>query len=141
MAARSLPQKRIEGGRALHHLGHGRVLRVQDAQGIGLQASLGVFIEQARMAREVLDQGRAVGEPLLGAAQGVQLQLRPVCWCNAEAIPETPDHEQLLGIDLGLGHAQGFHAKLIELPIAALLRTLVAKHGAEVPQPPWAVVE
>ena len=54
---------------------------------------------------------------------------------DTEAAPQPREQQQVLGLDVGPRQTETLHADLVELPLATHLRTLVAEHRAEVPQP------
>ncbi len=57
-----------------------------------------------------------------------------------ENAPETREHHDLLGIDVRAGEAERFDVELVELPIAALLRPLMAEHRPAGPDALWPLV-
>ena len=71
-----------------------------------------------------------MGEALVRVADRVDLQLDAG---QPERLPQSREHHDLLGVDVGAGEAQRFGVDLVELPIAALLRALVAEHRAAGP--------
>ena len=79
------------------------------------------------MIREIADQRRAIGFAALDIAERVQLQ-RGV-FQDSDRIQNIRPAGQHLDIRLRFGHAQQLDADLVELPLAALLRPLVPKHG------------
>ena len=52
---------------------------------------------------------------------------------EAERAPQPREHHDLLGVDVGAGEAERLDVELVELPVAALLRPLVAEHRAAGP--------
>ena len=125
-------------GRAFGQRLHGRVLGVEDAQRVGVQAAACVLVELVGMLLEVGDQRRTVLAPLFRLAQAVELQ-PPVR--QAQLAPQRHGQQDQLGIHLRPGKAQRLGADLVELPVAAALRTLAAEHGAHVEQALAAVVQ
>jgi hypothetical protein len=84
-----------------------------------VQAALRVGVQHVPVLLEVLHQRRAMGAPLLGLAQAVELELHPG---QAQIAPQRARHQDHLGIDIRPGKAQGLDAHLVELPVAAALR-------------------
>src|SRR5215469_9628517 len=78
-----------------------------------------------------LDQRRTKGGPALGVSDRIYLHRGR----NFEVVAELVDHDEQLGVAGGVGPAENFDTELVELSIAALLRTLATKHRARVPQP------
>ena len=97
-----------------------------------------VLVERALVALEIRDQPGAERAPLLRAAERIHLQLEPF---DAELSPQRRAHHHQLDVDVRIGKAQRFHAELVVLAVASLLRPLVAEHRAAVPQPLRALVE
>src|ERR1019366_7606458 len=81
---------------------------------------------------EIADERVAVAAPLFGLAEAVELEADVLVFDETELAPERSAHEDELGVDVRAGKAHRFGADLVELPRAALLRPLVAKHGADV---------
>ena len=134
MRQRGLTQEVDQLGRSLDHRLHRRVLGVKDAQRVGVQATLAVFIEQIGVGLEVSDQGLAMGLALFRLTQAVELQGHVFAHLQAEVTPQGGRHEDEFGVDVGTCKAQHLRAHLVELAIAALLRALVAEHRADVVQ-------
>ena len=93
------------------------------------------------MTGEVLDERVSVGAPLVGLAEAVDLEAHVAADDEAELLPERPDHQDHLGIDVRAGVAERLDVELMELAVAALLRLLVAEHRAHRPQSQRSVVE
>src|SRR5690606_40902797 len=96
------------------------------------QAALAVLVELVEAGLEVVDQGIAIARAGLAGAQAVELQGHRVG--HTEALPEARSQSDQLGIDVRTGEIEDFYADLVELPVAALLRLLVAEHRAGVPE-------
>ena len=117
--------------RALDEFLHVRILAVEDAQRIGMQAALGIGIQRLAMPLEISDQLGAVALPLLRAAQRVDFQ--PDAG-ERQLVPESRTHDDLLGIDIRPGIAESLDTELVKLAVAPFLRPFVAEHRAGVPQ-------
>ena len=53
---------------------------------------------------------------------------------KSELFPESRGKDQQFSIDIRTSHPETFHADLVELAIAPLLRTFMSEHGARVPE-------
>jgi hypothetical protein len=73
-----------------------------------------------------------VPRPLVRLPEGIQVQRDAF---EPEIVPQTGAHQYLLGIDVRPAQAEGFDADLVKLPVAPLLRPLVAEHRPEIVQP------
>ncbi|MNC35159.1 hypothetical protein D3C75_836320 [compost metagenome] len=111
------------------------VLAVEDAQRVALQAALAVFVQLLQARREELDQRITVACTGFAGAQAVEFQLDRVL--DAQQAPQAPGQHDQLGVDVRTVEVEHFHADLVELAVAALLRALVAEHRADVPQLLW----
>jgi len=116
--------------RAVDHVLHGRVLGVEDAQRVAVQAALGFRVQQRFVAFQVSNQVHAVARALFGVADRIEFEADVF---QAQVVPQAAAQHDHLGIDVGTGEAHGFAAELVELAIAAALRTLVAEHRSRVP--------
>src|SRR6266496_3223873 len=47
---------------------------------------------------------------------------------DAELLPQTGEHDDLLGIDIRPGETQSLDVDLVELPISSFLRPLITEH-------------
>ncbi len=83
------------------------------------------------MPLQVLDQPLAIAGARLTNAQRIELKRDAV---QAEGAPQPCAHREMLGVDVRSGKTERLHSDLVELPVAALLRTLVAEHRSPVPQ-------
>ncbi len=110
---------------------HVRILGVEDAQRVGVQPALRIFVELRRASLEVGDQVRAVRAALFGIADRIDREARAVG--DAKRAPQPRQHHDLLGVDVRTGEAQRLDVELVELPVAPLLRPLVAEHRAHGP--------
>ena len=123
----------ITQGRCTNQRGLGRlVLAVENAQRIGGQTALAVLVKLVKALLQVGHQGVAISRTRFAGTQAVELQGHGIG--QAEFLPQTPGQHDQFGIDVRPRQVEGFHPHLMELTIAALLRLLVTKHGAGVPQ-------
>jgi hypothetical protein len=127
-ACRGLRQVALHGRRAGDDRPVALVLAVEDAQRVLLQPQPAVGRQRIAVRGEVGDQRRAVGVAALGVAERVDLQHD--AFGDAERAQDVPARRDHLGIGQRLGGAQDLGADLVELPVAALLRPLVAEHRA-----------
>jgi hypothetical protein len=56
---------------------HGGVFGVQDAQGVGVQATACVLVQHLGMGLQMLDQGLSMAFALFGLTEAVEVQLDP----------------------------------------------------------------
>ena len=110
-----------------------RVFRVEHAQRIALDALAAVLVQRIRMRAQPLLQLVTVGGARRGAAQRVDLQRHGPQ--HAGGLQQVAGDGDDLDIRQRAGGAEILHADLVELPIAAGLRPLVAEHRAGVPEP------
>ncbi len=107
----------------------GRDLAVQHAQGIGDHAAAAVLAERGFVERgQPLTQRVAVGRAAGGAAERIELEGQIP---EPYRLKEAHGHGDQLGIGVGLGRPEAFAVDLMELAHPALLRPLVAEHGAD----------
>ena len=116
-------------GRGDDHILHRRILAVEDAQRIGVETPLGLFVEQIHVLLEISDQYAAVLGAFVGLTERINLQLDSV---EPEVVPQASAHQDLLGVDVGAGETERLDADLIELTVAPFLRPLMAEHLAHV---------
>ena len=128
-------------GRSLHQGLHGRVLGVQDAQRVGVQAAAAVFVQLLQARGEVVHQCGPVGSPLGRLTQAVELKADVATHLQPQGLPQAAHHEDQLGIDVWPRKAQRLDVELVELAVATLLRTLVTEHRADGPDPQRPVVQ
>src|SRR5437763_7011228 len=114
------------------------ILAVQRAQRIGVQATAGVFVQLIQVRFEVLHQIDPVLCPRFSVTYGVDMQLHIG---DAELLPQTGEHGDLLGINIRSREAQSLDVDLVELPISSLLWPLITKHRPAGPNSLWAIVE
>eukprot|EP00611_Tribonema_gayanum_P012703 TRINITY_DN2336_c0_g1_i3.p1 TRINITY_DN2336_c0_g1~~TRINITY_DN2336_c0_g1_i3.p1 ORF type:complete len:704 (-),score=109.00 TRINITY_DN2336_c0_g1_i3:16-2127(-) len=107
-----------------------RHLGIEHPQRIAVQAALGVVVEPGFVLFEIGDQRGAVIGAAAGGAQGIDLQLETA---ESQPLPELGGDGDHFDIDVGRRNAEGFDVELMELPIAAGLRALVAEHRAGAP--------
>ena len=127
---RLLPEVVKQTRCVVHHLLHVRILGVQNAQRIGVQAALSLLVENIHVPLKVGDQRLAVLDALFEQPKAVQFKPG----ADAELRPESGKHPKHVDIDIRPGKSEGFAPKLIELAIAASLRALVPEHRSEIPQ-------
>ena len=84
------------------------------------------------MRLQVGHQRLPVLAPRRAVAQRVELQLNGVG--QAQLAPQAGTEQNVLGVHVRAGDPKRLHADLVKLALAALLRPLVAKHRAGVPQ-------
>src|SRR5437667_414088 len=106
------------------------ILAVERAQRIGVQAAAGVFVQLIQVRFEVLHQIDSVPRPRFGVAYGVDMQFHVG---DAELLPQTGEHDDLLGIDIRPGETHSLDVDLMELPISSLLWPLITEHWAAGP--------
>ena len=141
MSERRGPKEVHQARRAVGDRLHRRVLAVEDAQRIAVQAPARILVERIGVPLEVGDQRSPVRAALVGLAEAVDLEANVVADDEAEVLEQRATHEDLLGIDVGAGVAHRLGADLVELAVAALLRPLVAKHRPDVEQALAAVAQ
>jgi hypothetical protein len=78
---------------------------------------------------------------LLRLAEAVQLEPDIPALDQTEVLPEGTAHQDLLGVDVRPGMAEGLDVDLVELAVASLLRPLMAKQRHLAPQAQRPVVE
>ena len=106
-----------------------RILGIENAQRVGIEATLAVLVEQLGVFLEIGDQRGAMLGALFRLAETVELQFDAV---QPEVGPQTGAHQDHFGIDIGTGIAERLDADLVELAVTPLLRPLVAVHLADV---------
>ncbi len=109
-----------------------RILAVEDAQRVGCQAPLAVFVELVETLLQVGNQRVAIDRTGFAGAQAVQLQGHRIG--HAQLFPEARGKHDQLRVDIRPGLVEDFHTDLVKLAVTALLRLLVAKHRAGVPK-------
>src|SRR5256886_7295880 len=114
------------------------ILAVQRAQRIGVQAAPGIFVQLIQVRFEVLYQIDPVPRARLGVANGVDMQFHVG---DAKQLPQTGEHDDLLGIDIRPSETQSLDVDLMELPISSLLWPFITEHWAAGPNFLWPVVE
>ncbi len=137
LGAEEVHQPRRAVGDRLHR----RVLAVEDAQRIAVQAAPRILVERIGVLLQVRDQPGAMRAALVGLAEAVDLEANVVADDETEVLEQRAAHQDLLGVDIGPGVAEGFDVDLVELAIAALLRPLVPEHHDLAPQAQRSVVE
>lgn len=110
---------------------HLRILRIENAKRIRVEASARVLVEHVLVALKVLDQGFAVSLAL--GQRTERVELKSDC-SHAQFLPDAREHHDHFGIDVGPLHAKGLGTELMKLTVAPALRTLVAEHRAAVPE-------
>ena len=81
------------------------------------------------MLLQEADQSITVAWTAFRAAKGVDLQDHVG---NFRGLKVVAEHGQDLGVDLGVVDTDDFCPDLVELPVTAFLRTLVAEHRADI---------
>ncbi len=122
-------------------LGHLGVFRIQYTKRVGTQAPLTVFIKLIFVRLKVLDQSLAMLCTVFRHPQRIKLQPGLKLRRKSQLFPETGHHDNLLGIGLGLIKPKGLDTKLMKLAVPTLLRAFVPKHGPEIPESAWAVIQ
>ena len=130
MRARVVAELIDELRRGVDHRLHRGILAVEDAQRIRVQPALRIVVEDVAVPLEVRDQLRAMRAALVRVADRVDLQLDAV---EPERVPQPREHHDLLGVDVRAREAERLDVELVELPVAALLRALVAEHRSASP--------
>ena len=125
-------------GRVLHQGLHRRILRVKGAQRIAVQPAARVLVQLILMGFEVTHQFGAMLGACPGIADGIDMQFD---FRQPQRLPQAAQHDDLFRIDIGAGKRQRLGAELVELPVAAFLRPLVAEHRALVVQLLRTVIE
>ena len=141
VGARLAAQEIHQLGRPFNDRLHRRVLAVQDAQRVGVQAPTRVFVQHGRMGLQVGDQCRPVSLTLVGLTQAVELQKDIALFNQAQFAPQGAQQQDQLGVNIGAHVAQCLDIQLMELPVAPFLRPLMAKHRPHQPDPQGAVVQ
>lgn len=85
------------------------------------------------MSLEIGHQLTAISGALVALAEAVDLQPQVA---EPQGVPQTPGQQYDLLIDVRPREPEDLDADLMKLAVAALLRTLVPKHGAVVPEAP-----
>ena len=116
-------------GSRIHDVLAALFLAVEGAQRVDVGALLAGFAHLGFVLRHVLANGLAVLGAAVLAAHGVDQQLHGFAG-DADGFVEAHEHDDSLGIDGWLVSAQALDAHLVELAVAALLRTLGAEHRA-----------
>ena len=115
------------------------VFGIQNAEGVGVYALLGAFVQLVGAAAEVLGEFFAVLGALGSGAEVVDLEDEFIL--DSESAPEALEEEDLFGVHRGGLGAEGFGVQLVELPLPSLLGALAAEHGAELPDAGDAVAD
>ena len=107
------------------HLLHRRVLAIENTQRIRVETTFCFFIEQIDVFFEISNQLCTMTSAFVQLPKRIQLQLDAV---QSKVIPKTGAHQNLLGVNIGAGIAEGLDADLIELAITPFLWPLMAEH-------------
>src|SRR5690606_16704448 len=97
-----------------------------------------IGVEFIDVRLEVRDEGLAVRDPLRQLAERIDLERYPG---QPQVVPEPLAQQDDLAVRVRPSEAERLGAHLVELAIAALLRTLMAEHRPGVPEPLGAVVQ
>ena len=108
------------------------MLGIKNTERIVLKPGLAVFRQLLTKILEIFDQGGAVGLAAFSIAQGIELQRHPVH--DPQVAQDMGAQRNGFDIAKRIIDPQQFDSELMELALAALLRSLVAKHGALVIQ-------
>ena len=138
MRQRLRAQKIEESRGALNDGLHRRVFGIENPQRIAVQASARVLIQRIRVSLKMGDQLGPVPGAFVGLSKAVDFKA-PVA--QAKFTPERGGHQNQLGIDFRPGESQCFRTDLVELAIAAPLRTFPTEHRAHVVKALGAIVE
>ena len=111
---------------------HVRILGVEDAQRIRVQPALRVGVELLRACPRSR-RSRSARCARRSSASPIELIVSRVPSASAERAPQPRQHHDLLGVDVGARESQRLDVELVELPVAAFLRALVAEHRAAGP--------
>ena len=141
VSARRLPQVFGQFGGRLDEGLQRRVLGVQDAKRVGVQAAPAVFVQLIGVPCEVINQRRAMRCTFVGLAQTVEFQPHMLAHAQAQRPPQAAHHQDEFGIYVRAGVAQGFHVQLVELAVSTPLRPFVPKDRADGPYPHRPVVQ
>ncbi len=114
--------------RAGGHLAHRRALVVEHAQRVDLRAAAGLFVE-VEPEQELLQQLPVLRTAAVIAQRGDLEAEPPLESERPEAAVGDGDH---LGVQGGIVHTDGLDTHLLQLPVAAGLRTLVAEERSGV---------
>ncbi len=82
-----------------------------------------------------------MGPTLVGLAEAVQIQPDVAPFREPQLPPQRAAHQDELCIDVWAWVSERLRAGLVELPVASLLRPLVAEHGPDVEQALAAIVQ
>src|SRR3989339_413336 len=119
----------LEGGRALEEDLCVALLGVEQAQGIRRQALAVELREIALLADEVIPQRVGVGLAVLGGADVVDVQLHALE--ELQVREDLRDDVDELRVETRVLESDHFQIELVELPVAALLRPVVAEALAD----------
>ncbi len=129
MLATLVAEKLRERRRALDIRRVGGILAVEQAQRIAQCAIPCLPAHLRKMRCEVLQQGGAILRTAVLVAERVEIERRIVDSVTRDELPRERDH---LEIGLGSGESKTFDSELMRLPVAASLRSLVAKDRSDV---------
>ena len=118
-------------GALLQQLLSRRVLAVEDAQGIGGQALLGIRIQLLEACLEPGHQLIAIALAIIRRAETVDLQFQAADTERIEQIPGQSDHFR---VTAGGTHPQPLDADLMKLALTAGLGPFVAEHRPAIPK-------
>ena len=125
-------------GSVIRELLHVRILRIENTERIEVKAVLRRFVQLILMRLKVLEERLAVRGAFRRLTERIDFKLH---FLNAQRLPEAGGHEDHFRVDIRTREAESLAAELIELTIAAALRTLVAEHRTEVPDTARGVVK
>ena len=122
----------VKAGRVFEDFPRGRILAIQNAQGVRFEATLAIGIQVCLELTEVIHEGGPVNPTGLRRSDGIDL--KPGMLGKPKLFPEPCRQDEQFGINVRTVHAKTFHANLMKLAIAAFLRTFVPEHRAGVPE-------
>ena len=120
-----------EQRRSLDQRSHRRLLAVQDAQRVAVEASAAVRIQFTLVGAKILLQPLTVAGTRRHGPERVDHQSHPR---NPQRAPQPRAQRDQLDVDIRSRKSQGFEVKLIKLPVATLLRPLVPEHRTQAPE-------
>src|SRR5579875_269785 len=102
------------------------ILGIEDAQGIAREPGAAVLGEAVAVLLEIVEKRPAIRGSARGIAQRVQLKHRLVE--DTEILEDMGADGDYLDVAERVGNAKQLEVDLMELPVAPLLRTLIAEH-------------
>src|SRR6056297_561381 len=109
-----------------------RVLAVENAQRVAVQATTTVVVQRVHMLAQV--SGECLAKPRSRRATADRVELQFQAFLDTQLAPQPRGHQYQLGIDIGGRNPECLHANLVKLPLTPFLRPLVAEHGPAIPE-------